>query len=481
MKAATDKRQSLTRSVISLGLPILVGEIGHIATGFADNIMVGRYATEALASASMVNNVFNIPYLAFIGFAFGITPLVGMRFAQSNKSAIGSLLRNGIIVNILFAMIVSGIMLAIYFNLHRLGQPDELLPLIRPYFIINILGIIPVALFSVYSQWSYGLKQTSTPMWITLISNVINVAGNYILIFGKFGAPEMGLTGAGISTLFARVVCPLAAYAVLHETCLEELEYQPQQAAVLYVPCKPCHESSVVHLVEELFEVEVHHCRVPLPHIRTSLFQGLVRAPIRAKAETRFREHPLVQRAEDLRHGLLHDPVFHRGYSQLPRPAVRLRDLHPSDRDGPVLFRKQLPLHFEDVRQGLLLELLDGLPVDSARALVGPDAPPRRMEVVGVRHFPHEVSRVSEFVFPLHGLLRILPLHTSAFHLAAIARQVTGPVKRQRHLTFRVLCLPLPAHVVSLSRDFVTDSALRCQGQLLWLLLTSAPPVLRHR
>lgn len=215
MKAATDKRQSLTRSVISLGLPILVGEIGHIATGFADNIMVGRYATEALASASMVNNVFNIPYLACIGFAFGITPLVGMRFAQSNKSAIGSLLRNGIIVNILFAMIVSGIMLAIYFNLHRLGQPDELLPLIRPYFIINILGIIPVALFSVYSQWSYGLKQTSIPMWITLISNVINVAGNYILIFGKFGAPEMGLTGAGISTLFARVVCPLAAYAVI--------------------------------------------------------------------------------------------------------------------------------------------------------------------------------------------------------------------------------------------------------------------------
>lgn len=216
MKAATDKRQSLTRSVISLGLPILVSEIGHIATGFADNIMVGRYATEALASASMVNNVFNIPYLACIGFAFGITPLVGMRFAQSNNKSIGSLLRNGILVNILFALIVSGIMLAIFFNVHRLGQPDELLPLIRPYFIINILGIIPVALFSVFSQWSYGVKQTRIPMWITLISNVVNVAGNYILIFGKFGAPEMGLTGAGISTLFARVICPLAAYAVIH-------------------------------------------------------------------------------------------------------------------------------------------------------------------------------------------------------------------------------------------------------------------------
>ncbi|MBQ4229912.1 MAG: MATE family efflux transporter, partial [Salinivirgaceae bacterium] len=171
MKAATDKRRSLTLSVISLGLPILVSELGHIATGFADNIMVGRYATEALASASMVNNVFNIPYLACIGFAFGITPLVGMRFAQSNYKAVGSLLRNGIMVNLLFGLAVSAVMLVIYFCLDRLGQPNELLPIIRPYFIINILGIIPIALFNVFAQWSYGIKQTRIPMWITLISN----------------------------------------------------------------------------------------------------------------------------------------------------------------------------------------------------------------------------------------------------------------------------------------------------------------------
>lgn len=215
MKAASDKRRSLTLSVITLGLPILVSELGHIATGFADNMMVGRYATDALASASMVNNLFNIPYLACIGFAFGITPLVGMRFAQSNYKAVGSLLRNGIMVNLLFGLAVSAVMLVIYFCLDRLGQPDELLPIIRPYFIINILGIIPIALFNVFAQWSYGIKQTRIPMWITLISNIINVAGNYVLIFGAFGAPEMGLTGAGISTLSARVFCPVAGCLIV--------------------------------------------------------------------------------------------------------------------------------------------------------------------------------------------------------------------------------------------------------------------------
>ena len=182
-----------------------------------------------------------------------------------------------------------------------------------------------------------------------------------------------------------------------------------------------------------------------------------------------------------MRHRLLDDSVFHRGYSQLPRPPVLLRDLHPSDRNGFVLFREQLLLHFEDVRQCLSLELLDGLPVDSARPLVGSDALPRHIEIVGVRHLLHEVSRVAEFVFPLHWLLRILHLQPSAFHFADLARQGAGLVERHHRLTFQVLYLPLPAHVVSLSRDFMTDSALRCQGQLLWLLLTSAQSILRHR
>lgn len=202
-------------AVAQLGLPILVSELGHIATGFADNVMVGHYSTAAIASASMVNNVFNIPYLSCIGFAFGITPLVGMRFAQKNGKAVGLLLRNGAVANLIFAAFVTLVMLLVFAFLDRLGQPDELLPLIRPYFLINLLGIIPVALFNVFAQWSYGIKQTHLPMWITLASNIVNVVGNYVLIFGKFGAPEMGLVGAGLSTLVSRVMLPVVALLAL--------------------------------------------------------------------------------------------------------------------------------------------------------------------------------------------------------------------------------------------------------------------------
>lgn len=199
-------------SILKLGWPILVGQLGMIFVGFADNIMVGRYSTEALASASFVNNVFNVAILACVGFTYGLTPVVGAMFARGESDAIGGELRNSLIVNTLFALLVTALMTGLYFALPSLGQPEELLPLIRPYFITYLAGVVAVSLFNVFAQWSYGIGDTKTPTVIVLSANALNILGNYMLIYGKLGAPEMGLTGAGISTLVARWVCPVAIY-----------------------------------------------------------------------------------------------------------------------------------------------------------------------------------------------------------------------------------------------------------------------------
>lgn len=196
-------------AIIRLGLPILVGQLGMIVVGFADNIMVGHYSTEALASASFVNNLFNVAIFCCIGFTYGLTPIVGAYFSQKRFADIGATVRAGLVLNIIFTVVVMAVMAVIYANIDRLGQPEELLPLIRPYFLIYLTGMLPVSVFNVFAQWSYGVKDTKLPMWIILGSNVINIIGNYILIFGHFGAPELGLVGAGISTLIARVLCPL--------------------------------------------------------------------------------------------------------------------------------------------------------------------------------------------------------------------------------------------------------------------------------
>lgn len=202
------------RKILRLGLPILVGQIGNIVLGFADNIMVGRYSTDALASASFVNNIFNIALFCCMGFSMGLTPLIGALFARKEQERIGAMVRKGLWINIIFTLIICGVMLALYFNIHCLGQPVHLLPIIRPYFLIFLAGMLPMTVFNVFAQWSYAINNTKLPMIIILCANCINILGNYALIYGHFGLPEMGLTGAGISTFISRVIGPLAIMAV---------------------------------------------------------------------------------------------------------------------------------------------------------------------------------------------------------------------------------------------------------------------------
>ncbi|MDE6460466.1 MAG: MATE family efflux transporter, partial [Paramuribaculum sp.] len=162
----TERKTSRTLAIIKLGVPILIGQLGMIIVGFADTKMVGLYSTEALASASFVNNLFNVCIFACVGFTYGLTPLIGALFSQKRLDAIGNILRNGVVINTLFALLLTAIMTVVYLNLHRLGQPEELLPLIRPYFLIYLAGLIPVALFNVFAQWAYAINRTKMPMWI---------------------------------------------------------------------------------------------------------------------------------------------------------------------------------------------------------------------------------------------------------------------------------------------------------------------------
>lgn len=207
-------RLCLDYKIARLGLPILIGQLGTIVVGFADTAMVGHYNTPSLASASFVNNLFNVAIFALLGFSYGLTPLAGALFGRGDKRGTGALLRSALVANVAFGVAVTLVMLAIYFNLHRMGQPEELLPLIKPYYLIYLAGLLPIAVFNAFAQWAYAINSTRMPMWIILISNALNIAGNYALIYGHGGLPELGLNGAGVSTLLARLFCALAIVAV---------------------------------------------------------------------------------------------------------------------------------------------------------------------------------------------------------------------------------------------------------------------------
>lgn len=214
MVACFQKYKEHYKETIRLGVPIVLGQLGIVVVGLADNIMVGRYHTADLAASSFVNSVFNIPILFGLGFSYGLTPLVGQFFGRGDKFRIGGLLRNSLLVNLIVGILLSMVMGIVYLNVNRMGQPEELLPLIRPYFLLQLSSLIFVMLFNSFKQFADGITDTKTPMWIMLSANVLNIIGNHVLIYGKLGFPALGLTGAGISTLFSRLLM-LVTFAIL--------------------------------------------------------------------------------------------------------------------------------------------------------------------------------------------------------------------------------------------------------------------------
>lgn len=211
-----------------LGLPILVTQVGIIAVTFADTIMVGQYGTHELASAGFVNNLYLVSIVSLIGFAAGMTPVVGAFFGNGDMKSAGEAWKKGLLLNLGVALVVTLIMGALYFALPYLNQPDELMHLIRPYYLLMLSTIVPGAIFGCCQQTANGLTDTAMPMWIMIGGNLFNVGGNYLLIFGKFGFPELGLLGAGIATVSARYLMAAAIIVVM----LTSRRYAPLKAGL---------------------------------------------------------------------------------------------------------------------------------------------------------------------------------------------------------------------------------------------------------
>ena len=193
------------KELFRLGLPIIIGQIGIIFVSFADTIMVGQHGTADLGAASFVNNMFNLAIIFATGFSYGLTPIVGRLFGGNEKKSIGNTLRNALFANGCIALLLIAAMAILYLNIGNLGQPEELFGLMRPYYLVLLMTMPFIMLFNAFKQFADGITDTKTSMGILLAGNVLNIVGNYILIFGKLGLPELGLLGAGISTLVSRM------------------------------------------------------------------------------------------------------------------------------------------------------------------------------------------------------------------------------------------------------------------------------------
>jgi MATE family multidrug resistance protein len=184
---------------------VTIGQLGHVMLGVVDSMMVGRVGAEPLAASSLVNGLVFLVVVFGLGMTLAISPLVAIARGSEDHEQCGIILRQGLLINVLVALILNAV---VYFGadlIYYLNQPPLVARLAVSYTKIISFTILPFMLFQSYRQFIEGLYHTRPAMYIMILANLVNVFGNWVFIFGNLGFPAMGLDGAGYSTLATRI------------------------------------------------------------------------------------------------------------------------------------------------------------------------------------------------------------------------------------------------------------------------------------
>ncbi|MBN4070718.1 MATE family efflux transporter [Olleya sp. AH-315-F22] len=184
----------------------MLGMLGHTFVSLVDNVMVGQLGTAELAAVSLGNSFIFIAMSLGIGFSTAITPLIAEVDSENDFKKGKSSFKHGLFLCIVLSIALFGVILLAKPLMYLMKQPEEVVVLAIPYLDLVAFSLVPLIIFQGFKQFSDGLSMTKYPMYATILANVVNVILNYLLIFGKFGFPEMGIVGAAIGTLVSRFI-----------------------------------------------------------------------------------------------------------------------------------------------------------------------------------------------------------------------------------------------------------------------------------
>ncbi|NUH66031.1 MATE family efflux transporter [Sulfitobacter sp. S0837] len=194
------------RAILTLGLPLIGGHLAQMAIGVTDTVMLGWYSIEALAAGVLGSTFFFVLFIFGSGFGMAVMPLVAAYDAEDDEIGLRRATRMGLWLSIGFAMIALPVMIWSKPVLSLLGQEPELAALGGRYLSIAGWGIVPALLVMVLKSYLAALERTQVVLWITLGAAIVNALANYALIFGNWGAPELGVMGAAIASVTTHTV-----------------------------------------------------------------------------------------------------------------------------------------------------------------------------------------------------------------------------------------------------------------------------------
>jgi MATE family multidrug resistance protein len=194
------------RPTLALAVPIIIGQVSQMLMGITDSVMIGHTGTVALAASSFGGNVFGIFYVLGIGLMLPVAVLVSHAQGARRHAESGEYLRHGLALALGFGVLETVVITLLGGRLDAFGQPAEILAIVNPFFWLIGASITPVLIYLALRQYAEAMGRPWVPMIIMLGGVVLNACLNWVFIYGHWGVPALGLTGAGISTLTSRTL-----------------------------------------------------------------------------------------------------------------------------------------------------------------------------------------------------------------------------------------------------------------------------------
>jgi MATE family multidrug resistance protein len=196
-----------------LALPIVLAQIGLTAMGVVDTLMVGRVSAQAIAAVALGHLYFMTLVMLAAGTLMVLDPIIAQAVGARDELRVALGLQRGLLLSLLLALVASAALWPVPSVLALLRQPAELVGLSSDYVRISILGVLPYLVFVVLRQSLQAQHRVRVVVLAVVAANLLNAALNWVLVYGKLGAPPMGVSGSAWATVASRWLMALALLA----------------------------------------------------------------------------------------------------------------------------------------------------------------------------------------------------------------------------------------------------------------------------
>lgn len=202
---------------VRLAYPVILGMLGHTLIGIVDNFMVGNLGSTELAAVSLGNSFIFIGMSLGIGFSTAITPLIAEADAEKDDKKIRTTFHHGLLLCTLLGIGIFILIVLAKPIMRLMNQPEAVVELAAPYIDWVAFSLIPVIIFQGYKQFADGLSQTKYSMYAIYLANVVHIFFNYVLIYGVWGFPKLGILGAALGTVISRIMMLVFMHFILRK------------------------------------------------------------------------------------------------------------------------------------------------------------------------------------------------------------------------------------------------------------------------